>query len=218
VIHFGLKNSPTIFSRVVVAALKYFIHKCLEVYLNDWTIFGLLKDHVEVLRLILDRCRQFQISLNINKYIFSAPFGILLGHVVCKHGMLVEPTKVVVIVNLPPPKAVRQLRDTLDHTCYYIKFIKNYTQIISPMETLLKKDIKFQWNDECQQSLDILKRENGDNTNSGVPRLVKTVPCSCGCLFNNTWSSTSMLVMCYIVFMTNSSVSFFPWETCHYYP
>jgi hypothetical protein len=27
------------------------------------------------------------------------------------------------------------------------------------MEKLLKKDIKYQWNDECQQSLDILKEK-----------------------------------------------------------
>jgi len=31
----GLKNSPTIFSRVVVAVFKEFIHKFLEVYLDD---------------------------------------------------------------------------------------------------------------------------------------------------------------------------------------
>jgi hypothetical protein len=52
---FGLKNGPTIFSRVVVTTFKDFIHKILEVYLDDWTLFSLLKDHVEVLRLMLDR-------------------------------------------------------------------------------------------------------------------------------------------------------------------
>jgi hypothetical protein len=103
---FGLKNAPTIFSRVVVAAFKDFIHKFLEVYLDDWTMFSLLKDHVEVLRLMLDRCKQCQISLNIKKCIFSAPFWILLGHVVCKQGLLVDPAKIVFIVNLPPPKSV----------------------------------------------------------------------------------------------------------------
>jgi hypothetical protein len=36
---FGLNNAPTIFSRVVVAPFKDFIHKFLEVYLDDWTIF-----------------------------------------------------------------------------------------------------------------------------------------------------------------------------------
>jgi hypothetical protein len=159
VMPFGLKNSPTIFSRIVVVAFKDFIHKFLEVYLDDWTIFSLLKDHVEVLRLMLDRCRQCQISLNIKKCIFSAPFGILLGHVVCKQGLLVDHVNIVVIVNLPPSKLVHQLKYTLGHTGYYRKFISGYAQIIAPMEKLLKKDIKFQWNDECQQSLDILKEK-----------------------------------------------------------
>jgi hypothetical protein len=84
VIPFGLKNAPAIFSRVVVATFKEFIHKFLEVYFDDWIVFISLKDHVEVLILMLYRCRQFHISLNIKKCIFNTPFGILLGHVVCK--------------------------------------------------------------------------------------------------------------------------------------
>jgi hypothetical protein len=64
---FGLKNSPAIFLGVVIASFKEFIHQFLEVYLDDWTMYSLLKDHVEVLRLMLERCRQFQISLNIKK-------------------------------------------------------------------------------------------------------------------------------------------------------
>jgi hypothetical protein len=55
VMPFGLKNAPTIFSSVVIAAFKEFIHKFLEVYLDDWTIYILLKDHVEVLRIMLER-------------------------------------------------------------------------------------------------------------------------------------------------------------------
>jgi hypothetical protein len=51
---FRLKNAPAVFSRVVVATFKEFIHKFLEVYLDDWTVFILSKDHIEVLRLMLD--------------------------------------------------------------------------------------------------------------------------------------------------------------------
>jgi hypothetical protein len=76
------------------------------VYLDDWTIFSLLKDHVELLRLMLDKCRQYQISLNLKKCIFCVPFGILLGHVVCKQGLLMDPAKIVVIVDFPPPNSV----------------------------------------------------------------------------------------------------------------
>jgi hypothetical protein len=113
---FGLKNAPAIFSRVVIATFKEFIHQFLEVYLDDWTVYSLLKNHVEVLRLMLERCRQCQISLNIKKCIFGTPFGILLGHIVCKQGLLVDPAKIAVIVNLPAPKTVRQLRAMLGHT------------------------------------------------------------------------------------------------------
>jgi hypothetical protein len=57
---------------------------------------------------------------------FLAPFGILLGHVVCKQGLLVDHVKIVVILDLQPPTSVRQLRETLGHTGYYMKFIKGY--------------------------------------------------------------------------------------------
>ena len=54
---FGLKNAPAMFSRVVISTFKEFIHKLLEVYFDDWNIFGLLKDHIASLRIMLDKCR-----------------------------------------------------------------------------------------------------------------------------------------------------------------
>src|SRR5271155_3087615 len=153
VMPFGLKNAPAIFSRVVVAVFKEYIHKFLEVYFDDWTVFGLFKKHIEDLRLMLENCRQYQISLNLKKCIFCAPFGIFLGHIVCKQGLMVDPAKIAIIVNLPPPKSVKKLRTTLGHTGYYRKFIKGYAQLAATMEKKLKKDIKFEWTPECQESL-----------------------------------------------------------------
>ena len=123
---FGLKNAPAIFSRVVISAFKEYIHKFLEVYFDDWTIFGLVKDHLPSLRLMLNKCRQHQISLNLKKCIFCAPFRILLSHVVCKQGLMMDPVKIAIIGNLPPPNSVKQLRTTLGHTGYYRKFIQGY--------------------------------------------------------------------------------------------
>jgi hypothetical protein len=81
---FGLKNAPAIFSRVVIVVFKKFIHQFLEVYLDDWTVYSVLKDHVKVLKLMLERCGKCQISLDIKKFTFGTPFGILLEHIVCK--------------------------------------------------------------------------------------------------------------------------------------
>jgi len=57
VMPFGLNNSPAMLSRIFVTSFKDFIHNFLEVYLDDWMVFNLLKDHMQVLWLMLDRCR-----------------------------------------------------------------------------------------------------------------------------------------------------------------
>ena len=157
VIPFGLENAPAIFPRIVVVSFKYFIHKFLEVYFDDWDIFGLIMNHIESLEITLEHCRRYEISLNLKKCIFCTPFGILLGHVVYHNGMLVYPTKIVIILDLPPSTIVKKLRATQGHKKYYINFIKGYAEVIAPMEKLLKKDIKFQWIESCRESLDTLK-------------------------------------------------------------
>lgn len=58
VMPFGLKNASAIFSIIVVATFNKIIHKFLEVYLDDGTIFSLLQRHIKVLQLMLDICRQ----------------------------------------------------------------------------------------------------------------------------------------------------------------
>jgi hypothetical protein len=41
----------------------------------------------------------------MKKCIFFSPFGVLLGHIVCKQGLLVDPSKIAIIVDLSPPSA-----------------------------------------------------------------------------------------------------------------
>ena len=81
---FGLKNAPAAFSRIVVKAFQEYIYKTMVVYFDDSKIYSMLKDHYKWLRLMLERWRQIQLSLNIRKCIFLTPMGILLGHILCK--------------------------------------------------------------------------------------------------------------------------------------
>jgi len=104
---FELKNVHAIFSLVVIVTFKEFIHKFPEMYFDDWTMFGLGKRHVASFRLVLDTCRRYQIALNLKNCIFYVPFGIFLGHVVCKQGLMVDLAKIDVIVNLEAPRNVK---------------------------------------------------------------------------------------------------------------
>jgi hypothetical protein len=106
---------------------------------------------------MLAKCRQCQIALNLKKCIFFSPFGVFLGHILCKQGFPVDPSKIAIIVDLPPPTTVKQLHTALGHTSYYRKFTKGYAQITTPMEKLLENNCQFSWTEECQQSFDTLK-------------------------------------------------------------
>jgi hypothetical protein len=46
VMPFGLKHSLPVFSWIVFSAFKEFIQTILEVYLEDWMVFILLKEHM----------------------------------------------------------------------------------------------------------------------------------------------------------------------------
>jgi hypothetical protein len=95
--------------------------------------------------------------MNIRKCIFCVPHGNLLGHIVCKEGVLVDPAKVVFILNMSPPTHAKLLCSTLGHTGYYRRFIKIYETITAPLEKLLKKSELLRWTPEWDKAVDILK-------------------------------------------------------------
>jgi hypothetical protein len=75
----------------------------MVVYFDDWTIYILLINHIQWLRLMLEHCRQIQLSLNIRKRILATPIGILLGQIVCKYGVKVDIAEIKIILDLKPP-------------------------------------------------------------------------------------------------------------------
>jgi hypothetical protein len=114
---------------------------------------------------MLDHCRQLQICLDLIKCIFCVPFDNLLGHIVCWEGVLVDPVKIAVILNMPPT-IVKQLCMTQRHTGYYCRFIRGCTSLTTPLEQLMKKYEAFCWTRDYDQTFDLLKKEVENCTHS----------------------------------------------------
>jgi hypothetical protein len=60
---FKLNNPPMVFSQIMIKAFHDFIHNFLEVYLDNWTIYILLKENIELSRLMLDRLESYRFPL-----------------------------------------------------------------------------------------------------------------------------------------------------------
>ena len=83
--------------------------------------------------------------------------GIVLGHNISKEGIEVDKEKVELIVKLPSPTKVKEVRQFLGHVGFYRRFIKDFSKLARPLCELLVKDAKFIWDDRCQRSFEELK-------------------------------------------------------------
>lgn len=63
-----------------------------------------------------------------------------VGHIMSKHGVFADPTKLDAIAKWPIPISIKIVRGFLGLTCYYRKFIPQFGKIISPFTALTKKD------------------------------------------------------------------------------
>ena len=73
-------------------AFRGLINHSVVVYLDDITVYSKHRpDPINHLRKVFEWSRKFGISLNPKKTIFVVSEGILLGCVVSKHGIMINP-------------------------------------------------------------------------------------------------------------------------------
>ena len=81
-----------------------------------------------------------------------------IGHVVSKHGVQPDSSKVKAILEWEMPKSVTEVRSFLGLAGYYRRFVKDFSMVAKPLTNLLKKNVPFSWSPQCQQSFEELKR------------------------------------------------------------
>eukprot|EP00794_Sanderia_malayensis_P014624 gene14624-16139_t len=70
-----------------------------------------------------------------------------------------EREKVKAIKEYPVPKDLTELRRFIGMISYYRRFILRFSDVASPLHRLLQKDVKFEWNNNCQESFEDLKEQ-----------------------------------------------------------
>nr|GEW75975.1 reverse transcriptase domain-containing protein [Tanacetum cinerariifolium] len=105
---FGLCNALGTFQRCMMAIFHDMIEKTMEVFMDDFSIFGnsfgTCLYHLEKM---LKRCEDTNLCLNWEKSHFMVKEGIILGHKISKNGIKADKAKVDVIAKLPHPTTVK---------------------------------------------------------------------------------------------------------------
>jgi len=147
---FGLCNAPATFQRCMLAIFADLAEKCIEVFMDDFSVFGTSFDlYLTNLDVVLKRCIDTNLVLNWEKCHFMVREGIVLGHKISSRGIEVDHAKVDVVEKLPPLTNVKGVRSFLGHAGFYRRFIKDFSKIAKPLCNLLVKDTPFEFDAEC---------------------------------------------------------------------
>jgi hypothetical protein len=76
----------------------------MKIFMDDFIVYNDMESHLQKLRLCFQKCKEYGISLNLNKCAFMVFSRMILGFILCKEGKLPNPKKIQAIVNMPPPK------------------------------------------------------------------------------------------------------------------
>nr|AAT69617.1 putative polyprotein [Oryza sativa Japonica Group] len=159
VMSFGLTNAPAFFMNLMNKVFMEFLDKFVVVFIDDILIYSKSEDeHEEHLRLVLEKLKEHQLYAKFSKCDFWLSEVKFLGHIISAQGVAVDPSNVESVTKWTPPKTVSQIRSFLGLAGYYRRFIENFSKIARPMTQLLKKDEKFKWSAECNQSFEELKK------------------------------------------------------------
>ena len=124
VMPFGLKNAGATYMIAMTTMFHDMMHKEIEVYVDDVIIKSKSRaNHVKDLRKFFERLRRYNLKLIPAKYVFGVPSGKLLGFVVSRRGIELDPSKIKAIQDLPPPKNKTEVMSLLGRLNYISRFI-----------------------------------------------------------------------------------------------
>ncbi|KAG7548081.1 Integrase catalytic core [Arabidopsis suecica] len=155
---FGLCNAPTTFQRCMTSIFSDLIEEMVEVFMDDFSVYGSsFSSCLSNLCRVLSRCEETNLVLNWEKCHFMVKEGIVLGHKISEKGIEVDRAKIEVMVQLQPPRSVKDVRSFLGHAGFYRRFIKDFSKLARPMTRLLCKETEFDFDEECLKAFQLIK-------------------------------------------------------------
>ncbi|KAK2575252.1 hypothetical protein KPH14_012703, partial [Odynerus spinipes] len=158
---YGIASAPAIWQREIETILKG-IHG-VSVFLDDIKITGPNDEiHLQRIKEVLTRLSEYNIRINKEKSEFLKEGIHYCGYYIDKHGLHKEQKKMEAIERMPRPSNITELRAFLGMINYYGRFIRNLSQILTPLYKLLEKENRqegsFRWSPACEAAFVAAKK------------------------------------------------------------
>ena len=140
---FGINAAAEIFQNAI-SELLHDLPGCRNIS-DDRIVYGHTpEEHNANLKRVLQRLREKNARLNMDKCRFSQSEVTFYGQVFGKQGIRADPQKVKAITDMPSPTNVSEIRLLLGMAQYIARYIPNFAAITAPL-CELTKDSPWKW-------------------------------------------------------------------------
>ena len=160
---FRLRNAPATFQRALYIILSGVRWQTCLIYLDDVIVFSKNeKEHVAHVDEVLTLLRSAGTSLKLKKCEFFKPKVDYLGHVITPGKLAVATENTKAFEHAAFPRIATQVRSFLGAGNVYRRFVKNFSGITKPLNSMLKKDARPSWGNhgpDAVEAFETLKRK-----------------------------------------------------------
>jgi hypothetical protein len=149
VMFFRMCNSLATFQAMMDSIFSDMIEgRKVIVYMDDILIFAENQEELqEWTKQVLQRLWEHDLFLKPKKCKFNKTTMEYLRLIIQEGKLLMDPVKLSGIRDWPTPTSVKQVRGFIGFANFYRWFIKKFSKLVLPLNSLLRKDTKFDWND-----------------------------------------------------------------------
>ena len=155
---FGLTNAPAAFMGLMNKVFQQYLDKIVIVFIDDILVYSKSKEeHGRHLTLVLRKLREHRLYAKFSKCEFWLKEVAFLGHVISAQGIQVDSQKIAAVENWEQPRTVTEVHSFLGLAGYYRRFVQDFSILTFPLTRLTRKNVKFEWDENCEQSFQQLK-------------------------------------------------------------
>ena len=96
--------------------------------------------------------------MNPKKSHFAFEEGKLLGHIISKEGIRIDPSRVEAIQKIDIPQTKKEIQSFIGRLNFLCRFISNFVEIMKHITNMLKKENEIKWNLDARNSFANIKK------------------------------------------------------------
>ena len=153
---FGLKHIPSFFQRFISNLFRDmpFVFPYID---NLGFASRTWEEHLQHAKMIIERLNSVGLRIKPSSYNLGNTIIRLLGHLITRKGIALDPEKRQMILDWPRPNDGAGLASALGLGAYLRDHIRHYADITAPLE-LVKRHKTIVWTKELNQSWELFKR------------------------------------------------------------